>query len=172
MQHGETSGDILSNVWVCRKSKMPAPLTGSTYEITNISTCIHDSTLSTWSTLSTFRAILSIAVHNKIIIIIIAILHRSWDTALFHIYFRFWQPSLSYHFSRRLRVFKLFLRVARPRKCGCRLWNFVVILCTIKLRYTYFKFTGRHLGFSTSGSFPFNRTTLPLFPLDSWTLKT
>ena len=34
---------------------------------------------------------------------------------------------------------------------------------------TYFKFTGRHLGFSTSDFFPFGRTTLPLFPLDSWT---
>ena len=36
---------------------------------------------------------------------------------------------------------------------------------------TYFKFTWRHLGFSTPGFSPFGRTTLQPFPLDSGSLK-
>ena len=41
-----------------------------------------------------------------------------------------------------------------------------------KVRFTYFKFTCRHLGFYTTCFFPFGRTTLTLFPLDSWIPKT
>ena len=41
-----------------------------------------------------------------------------------------------------------------------------------KLRYTYLKFRGHQLGFSTSGFLPFGRTTMPLCLLDSWIPKT
>ena len=40
------------------------------------------------------------------------------------------------------------------------------------IRYKYFKVIDRHLGFSTSGFFPFSRTLLQLFPLGSCTPKT
>ena len=52
--------------------------------------------------------------------------------------------------------------------------SLLCILCTSCVRYKYFKVKDRHLGFSTSGSFPFGRfgrTLLQLFPLDIWTPK-
>ena len=50
--------------------------------------------------------------------------------------------------------------------------SLLYILYTSCMRYKYFKVQDCHHRFSTSGSFPFGRTLLQLFPLDSWTPKT
>ena len=49
---------------------------------------------------------------------------------------------------------------------------FGISLLSYIYKLRYFKYEVRHLGFSTSGSFPFGCTLLQLFPLDGWIPKT
>ena len=41
------------------------------------------------------------------------------------------------------------------------------LLSSVQVEIKYFEVWDRHLGLPTSSFFPFGRTTLPLFPLDS-----
>ena len=82
---------------------------------------------------------------------------------LFYQYFNFSRSLLFQIFPQIIIYLALIGLLIEPLKFRCH--------PVYKLSYTNFKFTGRHLGFSTSGFSPFGRTTLSQLPLDGWTWK-